>query len=414
MRIGLSTGLVMSLFLTFTSISSVHAATDDQVIDALRAQLSALTERLEALEALEAREPRSKVSTQTYTSPQPTSLSGHPSVSSNEASWTKDIKLKGDFRYRHDAFDVENETDRHRQRIRARTELNAMINENVTVGFGLATGGDDPASTNQTLGDGSSSKNVALDLAYVNWTTPIDGLAVRGGKFKNPFHRAGGNGLIWDSDLRPEGAGLTFKRENFFVNALGLFIEEDSSGEDAVLIGGQFGINAAIGDGELLAGAGYYNFTDTEGREVIYDGNPRGNRVNPDGTYLSGFELLEGFADYSFAIANSDVTLFANYVKNLDANDYDTGYALGAKVKQSRWQLGWAYQDLEADAVIGTLTDSDFIGGGTDGKGHILQASYALSKQIGLKGTFFLNDRNVDFGTEQDFKRLMLDISFKY
>ena len=49
-----------------------------------------------------------------------------------------------------------------------------------------------------------------------------------------------------------------------------------------------------------------------------------------------------------------------------------------------------------------------------DGKGHILQASYALSKQIGLKGTFFLNDRNVDFGTEQDFKRLMLDISFKY
>jgi len=26
----------------------------------------------------------------------------------------------------------------------------------------------------------------------------------------------------------------------------------------------------------------------------------------------------------------------------------------------------------------------------------------------------FLNDRNVDFGTEESFKRLMLDISFKH
>ena len=39
-------------------------------------------------------------------------------------------------------------------RIRARTELSARINDAVTVGFGLATGGDDPVSTNQTLGDG--------------------------------------------------------------------------------------------------------------------------------------------------------------------------------------------------------------------------------------------------------------------
>ena len=54
------------------------------------------------------------------------------------------------------------------------------------------------------------------------------------------------------------------------------------------------------------------------------------------------------------------------------------------------------------------------MGHGTDGEGHILQAGYALSKQIALRGTLFLNDRNVDFGTEEDFKRLMLDISFKY
>ena len=378
------------------------AATDAEVINTLKAQVDALTARLDALETT------TKIKTQAYAAPQVS----QPTPST--PSWTEDIKLKGDFRYRHEAFDIEGRDDRQRQRIRARTELNAKVSDTVSVGFGLATGEDDPTSTNQTLGGGASSKNVRLDLAYAKWATPVEGLTVQGGKFKNPFHRAGGNGLLWDGDLRPEGAGLTYKNDLVFANALGLFIDEDSSGEDAFLIGTQIGVNTEIADGKLMTGIGYYNFTDTEDRDVFFDGDPKGNLVNPDGTYQNGFELIEGFAEYAFTIRDSKVTVFADYVQNLDADDFDTGYAFGVKVKQSDWNLGWAYQDLEADAVLGILTDSDFIGGGTDGKGHILQAGYSLSKSIGLKGTLFLNDRNVDFGTEEDFKRLMLDISFKY
>jgi hypothetical protein len=389
--------LVMALSLN----QPAYAATDAEVIEILKAQIGALTDRLDALES-------NKVKTQVYSTPQ----TSQPKPVA--ATWTDDIKLKGDFRYRHESFDIEGRDDRHRQRIRARTELSAKVNDTVSVGFGLATGGLDPISTNQTLGDGSSSKNVVLDLAYAKWATPIEGLTVQGGKFKNPFHRAGGNGLLWDGDLRPEGAGATYTNDIYFANALGLFIDEDSSGEDAFLIGGQFGVNSDLADGKLLAGIGYYNFTDTEGRDVFFDGDSQGNLVNPDGTYVSGFELIEGFAEYAFMVNDSKVTLFADYVQNLDADDFDTGYALGVKVKQNAWSAGWAYQDLEADAVIGTFTDSDFIGGGTDGKGHILQAGYSLTKSIGLKGTLFLNDRNVDFGAEEDFKRLMLDISFKY
>ena len=239
-------------------------------------------------------------------------------------------------------------------------------------------------------------------------------MSVQGGKFKNPFHRAGGNGLIWDGDLRPEGIGITYKRNRLFASALGLWVDEDSTGQDAMLIGTQAGMTTDISEGKLLAGMGYYNFTDTEDREPFFDGDPRGNRVNPDGTYLTGFELFEAFAEYTFPLADYQVMLFADYVQNLDASDYDTGYAVGTNVTGNGWKFGYAYQDLEADAVIGTFTDSDFIGGGTDGKGHILQTSYALTKKIGLKGTLFLNDRMVDFGTEEDFKRLMLDISFKY
>ncbi len=78
------------------------------------------------------------------------------------------------------------------------------------------------------------------------------------------------------------------------------------------------------------------------------------------------------------------------------------------------WQLEYLYQELEADAVLGTLTDSDFIGGGTDGTGHIIKGSYDLTSKISLKGTLFLNKRGGGLGIEEDYDRFMLDISFKY
>ncbi len=392
---------VATLVLILTPLAA-NADNHDDTVAALRAELAALTDRIAELES------KQKIREDVYAAP---AVSTAPAP---KASWTDKTKIKGDFRYRQESFDVDNRNDRHRQRIRARAEVQSKISDTVTVGFGLASGGDDPVSTNQTLGDGASSKSVVIDLAYANWQTPIDGMSLVAGKFKNPFHRAGGNGLIWDGDLRPEGVGFTYENDGIFANGLGLWVNESSSNSDSFLLGGQFGMDQAVSDGKLKAGIGYYNIADVEGEPVFYDGDPNGNRINPDGTYVSGFELLEGFVEYKFALSDSDVTVFADYVKNLDADDFDTGYAFGIKGKQDKWQWGYTYQELEADAVLALFTDSDFIGGGTDGEGHILQAGYALSKQISLKGTLFLNDRNIDFGTEEDFKRLMLDISFKY
>jgi hypothetical protein len=375
---------------------------EDSEIEQLRAQLAVLTARLDALESTPT------IPAQSYAVPETTA------TASSATSWAERIKLKGDFRYRHEAFDVEDRNERHRQRIRARTELQAKINDRVQVGFGLATGGDDPISTNQTLDDGASSKGVVVDLAYVSWETPVDGLGIKAGKFKNVFHRAGGNGLVWDGDLRPEGLGVQFNRGAFFANAATLWVDESSSGEDSLLVGGQFGLNTSFDTASLRSGLGYYHYTDAKGRSAFFDGAAQGNRTNPDGTYVSDFHLMEGFAEYQFETAHSKITLFADFVQNLAADDYDTAWALGVKLKRAQLSLGWTYQDVEADSVLGTFSDSDFIGGGTDGEGHILQAGYALSKKIALKGTLFLNNRNVDFGQEEDFKRLMLDISYKY
>jgi hypothetical protein len=332
-------------------------------------------------------------------------------------AWYDTVRLKGDFRYRHEVIDAEFSNDRQRQRIRARAHLTAAVTEQVDVGLGIASGGDDPVSTNQTLGDGASTKDVRLDLAYATWATPVEGLSFTGGKFRNPVHRAGGNALLWDSDFRPEGAAASFERGPLFAHAWGLWVEERSSDDDSIVFGGQVGWQGDLGATNLVLGASYFDF-DTKGEEVAFDGDPRGNSVDANRNYLYNYQEIEAFAELGFEVAGHPVTVFADYAYNNDADEFDTGYALGAEVNfdngRHPWRLEYVYQDLEADAVFALFTDSDFSGGGTDGKGHILKGSYAISRQISLGGTLFINERDSNAGVAEDYDRLQLDVSFKY
>ena len=151
----------------------VFAETEQEAIAALKAELAALSERLVRLEQ------GNRVRRQDYAIP--------PIANQPTSSWADRIRLEGDFRYRHDAIDAEFASEQHRQRIRARTAIIADVSDTIEVGLGLATGGDDPVSANQTLGNGSSRKGGRIGLAYATWTTPVDGLNVTGGKVKNPF-----------------------------------------------------------------------------------------------------------------------------------------------------------------------------------------------------------------------------------
>jgi hypothetical protein len=405
-RIRRTAGLVLGT-LVFCTAHAAAAAVDDEIIAALQAQLAELSDRLEALEA------RKSVPVETYEAPRLTA----PSAASG---WSERIKIKGDFRYRHETIDAEFSDDtRHRQRIRARPAIVADVTDTVEVGFGLATGGDNPVSTNQTLGNAFSSKSLNLDLAYFDWETPLDGFSVLGGKYKNQVHRTGGNGLIWDSDLRPEGLTAVYGRGGLKLVGQVNWVTE-SSGSDNLAFGGQVGWTTSIGESsKLLIGAGYYDLGSVEGREVPFDGDPRGNSVNAANEYLHGYQDVEVFGEFTFNLGNRPLKLFANYVENLDAPEFDQGWAVGGSMNFQHgsrpWRLGYAYQDLEADAVFALFTDSDFIGGGTDGKGHIIRGSYAVTKNISLGGTLFLNERGENNnGIAEDYNRLMLDVEFKY
>ncbi|MDJ0793461.1 MAG: putative porin [Woeseiaceae bacterium] len=335
-----------------------------------------------------------------------------------QESWADRIKFKGDTRIRHESIDEDGEEDRHRMRFRARLGLSARVTDDVNFVFQLATGGDSPVSTNQSFDDGFSTKDIGVDLAYIDWKIS-DNVNFYGGKMKNPMFRAGSVPLIWDGDLNPEGLAIKFSQGGFFGTAAGFSVEERGSSDDSLLYVVQAGYKFKVGDNaSLTAGAGYFAYTETIGNEPFYNGSSKGNTVDINGDYVYDYQNTEIFAQFDTKVGDWPLKIYAHATQNNEVSQEDMGYAFGAKIGSAKTagasEYSWTYQDIEADAVIGTFNDSDFGGGGTDSDGHILKAKYAVSKKIFIGGTLFINNVDRFQGTEHDYSRLQLDVEFKF
>jgi hypothetical protein len=405
--------------------SPVNATVSDQEFAQLRAEFAALAKRLNSLEA-----ENSELRQLNQETIRDVSL-GKEQVAKLQASrgsesWTETIKLKGDFRYRYENIDEQGRDERDRNRIRARAHLEARLPNDVKVGLGVASGGDDPVSTNQTLGGGGSTKDIRLNLAYANWQA-LEGLNIIGGKYKNIWYRPARNGLIFDGDYNPEGVAVAYKKDWFFANLGGTWLESDTrKSNNSYSWGGQLGYKGTVGGANVIAGGSYYNF-DTAGGQSFFgdDGDFYGNSFEcaddndlDSCVYSIDYNMIQAFAEVSMDIADMPVSIFADYVVNDDADDNDTGYAVGVKIGRAKaarsWQMAYTYQDLEADAVLGLLTDSDFGGGGTDAKGHVFKGAYAVNKQWVVGFTYFLNEVDENIDNQHDYDRLMIDTQFKY
>lgn len=346
------------------------------------------------------------------------------------ASWAEKVKFSGDLRYRHEFFDRPGRRDRSRHRIRARLQMHAKPSEDLDVVFRLASGSSpDPVSTNQTLTDAFSSKNLWLDLAYFDWhPETLGGLHILGGKMKNPFVPPGGSDLMWDGDLNPEGLGLAYsaalsETAKVFARGGGFWVGENSGGADNLLYAAQAGIEADVADGvTLTVGGSYFDYTNIEGQTVFFDAEDSfGNTAvaNDAGEldYAEDFRIVEAFAALSLDAGGTPLTLYGDYVRNLAADgDADTGWLAGVKFgkakKPGTWELFYNYRRLEADAVVGALSDSDSWGGGTDGRGHKFGGAIAVSKTAKIAAALFLNDVGLD--EKEDYKRLQVDFSLKF
>ncbi|MBN1212530.1 MAG: putative porin, partial [candidate division Zixibacteria bacterium] len=201
----------------------------------------------------------------------------------NAGEWWESVKVKGDLRYRHEMIDTENKDAYHRHRLRARLAVEGQVSATTKVGIQLATGLDDPVSTNQTLTGSFSSKSVVLDMAYFDYKpTALPELKITAGKFHNPFFKPGSSELIWDSDFNPEGGVATFSKDfediTLTLIGSGLWIEERSSNDDSWMGAGQGVFRYNINDkkSSITLGAGFFNYVNTVGFAPFYDGKDKG------------------------------------------------------------------------------------------------------------------------------------------
>jgi hypothetical protein len=131
-----------------------------------------------------------------------------------------------------------------------------------------------------------------------------------------------------------------------------------------------------------------------------------------------GSPLGVNFGEVTFKGAGipKPISFYGDWVRNQDAPADDTGWQIGASIGELKvahdWQLAWDYKKVEKDAVLGALSDSDFCGGGTDGKGHRFGFAYQITDAASAALTYFIDDKGL--GGPKDYRRLQLDFNFKF
>ncbi|MBK6598982.1 MAG: putative porin [Proteobacteria bacterium] len=373
-------------------------------IDLLKAQLAELQQRLALLEEKQkAQEQVAATSAKTATDAQATADRTADVLAQTRAS----LSFSGDARYRHETLDVEYvDSDRTRQRIRARVGMDFRVNDTVKGTIRLATGVDDPRSANATLTGSNSRKDFGLDQAYLEWS-PIS----------NPT------------------SGIS---------------------ADSILLAGQVGWRGDVADGYgLTVSATYLDFGAVEGYNPFYAGNAFGNtttssaavcRKTISNCLLSDFNVVLLSGELATTVAGRPLRAFADLAQNVAAETnpvankkLDSAYALGftyGKASAARsWEFGALYQDVQKDALFGQFIDSNFGDGNTDADGFVFSGAYAPSRNWTISGRFFLNSLNNDVPTsvtlltptatnptataarsvsERDYKRLQVDLNFKF
>jgi hypothetical protein len=314
----------------------------------------------------------------------------------------------GDLRYRNERIDEHSKDARFRNRIRARLTAKGNVQEELSYSLRLASGSTDPVSTNQSFDSGFSTKGLNLDLAYLTYKTKM--AKVMAGKMRNPFYKPGKTELIWDGDLSPEGMTIHIPLHMFFANFGYFWTEERSTAPDSTLHGAQIGIDHKGDFLGVVFGLSYFDYLRLRGESTLFDTTDSFGNSTIAGNYKNDFNLAEAFLEISLK-TKIPVKIYADYVKNTEGGEDDTGYlagfSLGKKIKFS-----YNYRKVEKDAVVGVFTDSDFGGGGTDHKGHELGLSYSPSKKTKFAFSHFVNKTALLNG--KDYHRSMLDFSLKF
>ncbi|MFH0984816.1 MAG: putative porin [Candidatus Omnitrophota bacterium] len=396
--------------------------------------------------------------------------------------WLKDLKFSGDLRLRYEAFHLNGNTaattsepNRNRFRFRLRYGFEKKFNDEMKIGFSMASGekmgangyNTDPVSTNQSLNNDFNFKNIWIEKAYATYTPewakagPVSGAEVTAGKFNNPFEK-GSTDMIWDRDLKPEGIyekvdAKLLDTENLDLNSYltaGQFVLKESGTtgtKDANLFAYQAGVNPVFyvpgleRPVDALSAISVYNYQNYANTSNWYiDGTSQANG-NPsyDANTLSArnFNILSFYQEINIFPHGIPVKPFAEFARNMSNTSglsaatpnnsmqggedaWSLGLTIGKLAKKGDWQASYQYKYIGANSVVGAFNDSDFGGynyGGADKAGNVIKLGYNLTKYLTLNGACYLVRPITQRATttngmqpDQSVRRFQMDMTWKF
>lgn len=277
--------------------------------------------------------------------------------------------ISGDIRLRHDIQNLDGKTQEDRNTVRARIRVSGDLNGTTNYGIGLTT-------KNQSL-SGVTNESIDFDLAYIGWNIN-NNTYICGGKINNPLYRVGDNELLWKDTFNPEGFGLnmdiTEKGEksilpitSLFMNGSYFILNENPTGEDYKLIGGQAGI--VIGD-NLMVGAGHYYYS------------------------LLEMSFYEYFVEMETELVGMPGMIYGNYIKDGGAESWLTGIEVTPGFFTLETYVFYNYCNINYDVVNYGFSDPDYATfvGIDGGEGHKFGIGVDLMNNIEAKVTYFTDD----------------------
>jgi hypothetical protein len=141
-------------------------------------------------------------------------------------------------------------------------------------------------------------------------------------------------------------------------------------------------------------------------------------KVRLDGEFVRN---LSFDASKALAAASPPVNNFNTASSNVTAADYRSGgngfmfkFTLGEPetVEKGQWNFSVAYKYLQPDAVLDAFTDSDFHLGGTNAKGYVIGAQYAVARDAWLSARY-LSAREV-YGPPLLIDVLQLELNARF
>ncbi|MFC1482645.1 putative porin [Candidatus Margulisiibacteriota bacterium] len=343
------------------------------------------------------------------------------------------IKIHGDVRLRHQS--EKKEDDKHvrdRLRIRARVGITGIIQDQWSGVIGLASGGTDPRSTNQTLDNTFSTKSIMLDYAFIKYG-PIPSLAFFAGKIKRENIIWQPTDLLWDSDVNPEGMAFVIDSQvsnqlSIFLNGAYMILDEQSAtDEDIAMNVVQPGIFIAFNNViKLKTAVGIYTFNNFKENATTMNMIGSLSNTTTQNTYAYDYNSTNVSIELAFENLNEFlkfISIFGDSVYNPDPDikkdDERSGYCYGIKIgskkvnKLGSWQFKILNRRLEKDAWVDFLPDSDFYGGKTGYQGIEAIIIIGLADNVTLSLDHYNTDA-IDKNNSNKQNILQADINIKF